>query len=135
MATMFPTVYGATGVIERPMPAENGEKPKRETWQDWWPNEPSDPEHLLTREEVLAQLGQEGFVVSEESLRHWQALGAVPYAVRQWHNGATRALYPQRMLTVLRTLRNLQADGKKMSEVREHLRNSFRHKFIIDAGF
>ena len=129
---LFP--HGASDVIGvLPRPAKTPTKPERETWQAWW-SETIDPSELLTREEVLSQLEQDGVIVSTEDLRNWQRIGAIPFAVRRWHDGAVRALYHPGMPTVIRMLRDLQAHGEKMAEIRATLRATFRDKtlpFII----
>jgi hypothetical protein len=120
--------YDANVASERKMTASTAKtpKPQHETWLDWRPDDNPDPSTLLTREELLEKLRIDGFVVSNNDLRNWQYHGVIPYAVRQWHDGAVRALYPEWLLTVIRALRTRQAEGRKMSEIRTDLRSTFR---------
>ncbi len=68
---------------------------QRRTWQEWSvpPDAPIEP--LLTTQGLLDALRGAGFDVPRRTLRHWQIIGRVPSPMRRWHNGATRALYPQ----------------------------------------
>lgn len=117
------------------MAAEAPTKPKRETWRDWLPEGAPDPDELLTRDELIEQLRGEGFVVDREDLRNWQSTGAIPYGVNRWDGTATRTFYAPWMLGVVRTLRVMQADGRKMAEIRVHLRDLFdRRRSASKAG-
>ena len=62
------------------------------TWRDFVPTYlPPPPPRLITRAELLAELAEAG--ISERTLRHWEKVGALPRAVRQWHDAAVQAVY------------------------------------------
>ncbi|MDP9364222.1 MAG: hypothetical protein M3Q10_08355 [Chloroflexota bacterium] len=105
------------------------------TWMDWaGPDEP-EPAELLTRDELIERLRDEGFVVDREDLRNWQSTGTIPYGINRWDGTATRTFYAPWMLAVVRTLRVMQADGRKMAEIRAHLRDLFdRRRSASKAG-
>ncbi len=71
------------------MPTEAPSKPKRETWRDWMSPEAPEPTELLSRDELVNQLRQEGIKVSAADLRNWQDDGIVPYGIRRWYQGIT----------------------------------------------
>jgi DNA-binding transcriptional MerR regulator len=48
----------------------------------------------LTRDQVVDALQTRGFDVSTRTLSFWQTRGWLPYPVRRYHDGATRAWYP-----------------------------------------
>lgn len=108
----------------------------KQTWRDWLPDGATEPDELLTRDELIEQLRGEGFVVDRDDFRNWQSSGAIPYGINRRHNGATRTLYPGWMLDVVRTLRAMQADGRKLAEIRAHLRDRFdrRRSAMMAAG-
>ena len=100
-------------------------KPRKTTWIDWLPEGTPEPDGLLTRDQLVDQLRGEGFVVDRDDLRNWQSTGAIPYGINRWRDGAVRTLYPAWMLDVVRTLRAEQANGRKLAEIRAHLRDVF----------
>ena len=109
----------------------------RETWLDWIPTEAAErarqaAEPLLTREELLAALRDPNVVaddpgVTARDLASWQAAGVIPYPIRRWHEGATRALYPRWMVDIVVTLRRQQAEGKHPRELGPLMRDHVRH--------
>ncbi|MDP9357791.1 MAG: MerR family transcriptional regulator [Chloroflexota bacterium] len=103
-------------------PTEIPTKAKREIWNDWLPGEPSPEAQLLTLPDLLQRLRDQGVKIHTHDIRHWQAEGVLPYPVKRWHNGATRALYPEEAVDVIRYLRQLQADGYSLAESRWRLR-------------
>lgn len=79
---------------------------RKETWRDWIPEgypEPADDE-LITREEMLDQLGSMGLDLPLGTLRHWEGIGILPAPIRRRHSGATRALYPPWMPHLVHSL-------------------------------
>ncbi len=104
---------------------ETSTKPKRETWRDWMPDGAPEPDELLTRDELLERLRGEGFVVSVDDLRNWQSTGTIPYGINRWRDGSVKTHYPRWMLDVVRTLRAMQSDGRKLAEIRSSLRDIF----------
>ena len=104
----------------------NGTRPKRKTWKDWMPEGTPEPEDLLTRDELIAELRRDGVAVGVEDLRNWQSAGTIPYGVRRWHDGATRVLYPRWMGQVVGWLRRLQDEGADLSEIGSRLLGTVR---------
>ncbi len=104
------------------MSTEAPTRPKRETWRDWMSPEAAEPTELLSRDELINQLRQEGVKVSAADLRNWQDDGIVPYGIRRWYQGATRTLYPSWMAHTIRELREMQAAGKALPEIKQSLR-------------
>jgi DNA-binding transcriptional MerR regulator len=131
--------HGATSANGRAMPAETTrhvsssgtlavettETAKKETWQDWWPEETVAPEALLTRQEVVDRLRSEGVDVTVFDLTNWEKRGITPRPTRQRTGRTTHAMYHPQELDVIRTLRELQAEGKPLSEIRPELRGRF----------
>ncbi len=110
------------------MATEGASKPKRETWRDWMSPEATEPTELLSRDELVNQLRQEGIKVSAADLRNWQDDGIVPYGIRRWYQGATRTLYPPWMADTIRELRELQAAGKALPQIKQDLRIAARQR-------
>ncbi len=98
------------------------ERPKRETWQDWIPPVRQDPRPLLTRAQVVERLSAEGVQVAAADLRYWEYEGILPRAVRQRHEGATRAVYPTWFPDLVHHLRTLQSGGHELREIAQILR-------------
>jgi hypothetical protein len=104
------------------MSAKNQTKPEKETWRSWWPEEPADPEHLLTLEQLVARALEEGIVVSEALIRNRQHLGLLPRGVPYRVGRALQMRYPERYLDLLRDAEALQADGWRRAEIGPRLR-------------
>src|SRR5215218_2300035 len=51
---------------------------KRETWADWWPGHETDPDQLLTRQELADRAATEGIAVSAQEISNWQRAGILP---------------------------------------------------------
>jgi len=121
----IPHVYGAIpGASGGPVSASSVERAKKETWADWLPPDAPAPTELMTRDELLTRLREEGLAVSRDNLRDWQSAGVTPYGINRWHEGATRTLYASWVVNVIRTLRAMQADGHKLPEIRDALRRT-----------
>ncbi len=58
------------------------------TWLELLPDLAEVP--TITREELLTEFAALPF--TERTLRHWEAVGALPWPIRKWHDGATRTL-------------------------------------------
>lgn len=101
--------------------------PPNETWRGWLPDEiPSpDDDELITRDQLLAIVNDQGIKISVSDLRYWERLGVVPRPVRKWHNGATRALYPTQMITAIKEVRRLQRHGLSLGEIGPRVRDRF----------
>jgi len=103
-------------------------KTPRETWRDWELPGTAEPDELVTRDAIIAALRREHLTVTPDNFRDWQSAGVIPYGVNRWHDGAVRTLYPGWMLTVIRTVHELRAQGWKMPEVRDRVRAVFRDR-------
>ncbi len=92
----------------------------RKKWRDYEPPDAPPRKCLLTREQLLEHLawwwGLEP-PVKESNLRFWEYHGILPAAVRQSHHGATRAVYPLWMSTLVATLRLYQSGGRRLDEL------------------
>ncbi len=98
----------------------------RETWRDWLPPGADVPAELLTREQILERLRRWRVEATEADLRYWEYEGILPRPVRQWHKGATRAVYPSWFPILVRQLRRLQREGLNLGEIAVRLRNHAR---------
>lgn len=96
----------------------------RQAWRDWLPAEAAEPapDDLLTRDELIARLKDEGIQVSAYDLGNWQRAGAIPHGLRRWHDGAPAVLYPPGMVEVVRRVRDLQAQGHKLRHIGPQIR-------------
>ena len=101
-------------------------KPARETWRDWLPPDAPEPE-LLTREQLVARLREAGIDADVSDLRYWEYHGILPRPVRQRHDGATRAVYPDWFVWLVGLLREYQGrDNKSLQEIGPALRFAAR---------
>lgn len=125
MASALAPVYDSTealglvmaGTITRPRP--------RDTWEDWLPDDAPDPGEYLTRDELAERLTAMGADVGADDFRHWEAVGALPKTVRRWHDGATRAVYPDWFIPLVIGLRELQATKMSLADIGPALRDAF----------
>jgi hypothetical protein len=126
--TMTLPVYGAVvDTMGRRMPADPDEAPEQETWRDWLPSDESDetdPSELLTREDVIAEVQRRGQGLTVNELRYLEAQGVLPRPVRQWHQGAVRALYPPWICTLIEWVRNYQRNRYPLDQIREWARRA-----------
>ncbi len=114
------------------MPTDAPAKPKQETWRDWMPEGAKEPEELLTREEIAARLADLGIVVKPRELIYWHTAGVLPYPVKRRHAGATRALYPDWYVPLIRELLTLKREGYKLPEIAGRLRTHARLMLAYD---
>ncbi len=84
------------------------EKAKRETWRDWLLAGSVDPAEVLTRDDLVTRLQDRGVQVTTDDFRYWERIGVLPRAIRQRHDGATRAVYPDWFVPLVIRLRTLQ---------------------------
>ncbi len=95
----------------------------RETWWNWFPNERI--EDGITLDEFLDELAGAGIPqVTADRLASWQKVGVIPFPIRRWHNGATRALFPRRAISVIAELVLLQGAGYSLQEIGPRLRGA-----------
>ncbi len=114
--------------------ARKNSRTKRETWRDWLPPGAPDPTPLRTRAQVLANLAALEVIphVSARDLGYWESEGVLPGAVKQWHEGAVRAVYPDWFLTLVLELRALQQDGYTLTQIAMKLRSPLRIQLTRD---
>ncbi|MDP9362898.1 MAG: hypothetical protein M3Q10_01485 [Chloroflexota bacterium] len=108
---------------------------RRETWRDWRSADAPEPEQLYTRDELLELLARMGIDATESDLRYWEYGGVLPRAVRQWHDGAVRAVYPDDVAYWVKELRRLQRyEGLSLEEIAPRLRAHARLMSAHDRG-
>ena len=110
------------------MPADTA---KKETWQDWWPEETVAPEELLTRQAVVDRLRGEGVDVTVFDLTNWEKRHITPRPTRRRVGRTTQAMYHPRELDVIRTLRALQDQGLPLSQIGPELRGRFPRRHTV----
>jgi hypothetical protein len=78
-------------------PPKTKPRDHRLTWRDWIPAEPGwfgpTDEELITRDELLDRVQELGVKIHPRTLQILENQGLVPRPIRQWHEGAVRALY------------------------------------------
>ncbi len=92
-------------------------KGKRETWRNWLVKDTPEPKKLLTRDELVERLAHMGVDASAGDLQFWEGSGVLPRAVRQWYNGAVRAVYPDWYPYLVQEVRRLQAEGYTLRQI------------------
>lgn len=91
----------------------------RETWKDWFDD--ADQVEHVTLDELFQEFPLDG--VTADKVRYWQKADVIPQAVKMWHQGATRALYPATYaFMVLAELQILQKRGYTLAQIRDRLR-------------
>jgi DNA-binding transcriptional MerR regulator len=107
-------------------------KPKPETWLDWMPEGSTEPEHLLTRDEVVDLLSKRHVAgtepISAGDLRYWESIGVLPHPIRRWRDGAPRALYHPFAWLLAREVRMKQRAGFALDEIRPQIRALARNR-------
>lgn len=122
MSASLAAVYGPALVPRPPMATETPAKGTRETWRDWMPEGSPEPADLMTREAFLARLNGVGVDAVEGDLRFWEYHGVLPRAIRRWHDGASRVLYPRWMIMAVALLRDFQDLGFSLRDIAPRLR-------------
>jgi len=103
----------------------------KETWWSWFPNERI--EDGITLDEFLDELAGAGIPqVTAGRLASWQKIGVIPFPIRRWHNGATRALFPRRAISVIAELALLQGIGYSLQEIGPRLRGAAALTYYTD---
>jgi len=98
-------------------------KTNQETWRDWMPvseitGERAEIGDLFTRDEILQELEKRGIAINPETFRSWEKYGLLPRAVRQWHNGAVRAVYPSWIVRTASITRSLLDKGWSRDQIK-----------------
>lgn len=121
MPTATAAVYGADGGALGPTMT----RPKREDWTDWWPDEPTDPDQLLTRQQLVERAQAEGIDVTAQDIANWILRGHLPAGRLVRSGRALQARFPARYVDLLRATRAMQASGFKLNEVGPRLRRHY----------
>jgi len=92
------------------------------TWIDWMP--PGAPTGaVLSHDELLAELRDQGIDLAAATLEHWRRNGVLPRPVRRRHDGATRPVYPSWFVPAIKHLRDLQRAGRSLEEIAPVMRS------------
>lgn len=83
---------------------------------------------LLSLEEVLQQAEQLGLEVSERTFRYYAVLGLLPRPLKRPNTDARVHYYQPDILDRLSQIRNLQAQGHSLKQVKKHLEASGQSK-------
>ncbi len=95
----------------------------RERWIDWFPN--ATP--TLTIEDLVARTRDLGIEpVSTTTVRAWQRDRLLPLPARRREGTRTFAVYPAVALAVIERVRNLQAAGLTLEQIRPVIRGAVR---------
>jgi len=94
----------------------------KETWRDWMPEGAPEPERLLSRDELVDRLGYYHVEADATDLRFWEQKGILPRPVRQRRDGAMRTTYPEWVISLVQRIRQLQAEGFSLEQIRPRLR-------------
>lgn len=107
---------------------------EQDTWVDPpWSDDGALPERVLTREQLVERARANGAEVTARDLIYWETEGVLPRAVKRWHDGATRALYPPWATYFVVTLRRLQRDELPLRAIAEELRRPHHLAIARDA--
>jgi len=109
---------GSETITEEPA----GRAATKETWRDWMPEGAAEPERLLSRDELVARLGYYHIEADATDLRFWEQRGILPRPVRQRRDGAMRTTYPEWALLLVQRIRQLQAEGFSLAQIRPRIR-------------
>ncbi len=98
-------------------------KTNGQTWRDLLPEEARDipAADLFTRAQLSEALARVNIKVSPEDLRYWEREGILPRGVRQWHDGASRSVYPGWYANLIFHLRKLQQRGYTLEQIRRRI--------------
>ncbi len=99
----------------------------RAAWKRLLPSDSPEmaPERRISRDELIARLRDEGLSVTAFDLGNWQAAGVVPFGISRWDGRVTRTFYPPIMVDIVRSVRALQANGRKLAEIGPLLQEHF----------
>jgi hypothetical protein len=101
------------------MLTETTGRARHETWEEWGGPEPA---RLFTRDELVTHLTELGVEADGDTVRFWEGSAVVPRSIKRWHDGATRALYPDWFAPLVIGLRELQDAGLALAEIGPVLR-------------
>lgn len=132
LADLAPAI--AAGIATVMTPTEPATKGGTETWKDWLPADAAEPAELITRDELIARLAAMGAEVNTANLRYWEYVGIVPRAVKRWHDGAVRAVYPAWMGYLVFALRDRQEVGLTLPQIARWIRGNFDRFVATNAA-
>jgi len=104
----------------------------RESWADWAEANERPYSPVLTRAELLGRLARMGFDVSAPALRAWERDGLLPQPTKQWHEGATRAVYPGQAVASILLFLGLKREGYRLRQIGERVRASLHPHRVPD---
>lgn len=93
-----------------------------QSWRDFMPSDSPMPE-VLSRDELLEALRDRGIEISPYTLEHYRRNGVLPRPVRQRHGGVTQPVYPVWFIPAIEHLKQLQAEGKSLEEIKPWMRS------------
>ncbi len=102
------------------MTARAPTKPKPATWLDLMPAGFPLPE-LLSHDQLLERLQERGVDLSSSALEYYRNRHILPRPVRRWHEGRTQPTYARWLVPVIETLKDMQARGMSLDEIRDKL--------------
>lgn len=88
---------------------------------------------LLTLEEVLQRCEQQGLEVSERTFRYYSVLGLLPRPTKRPTGDARIHYYEPEVLERLAQIRNLQAEGHSLKQVKKLLEVSLDRPSLVRA--
>lgn len=91
------------------------------TWVEWMPDDAPEPQ-LLSHEELLKAVGERGIDITQYTLDHYRRIGVLPRPVRRRYRGVTQAVYPAWYIGAIAHLKQLQAEGKSLEEIKPWMR-------------
>jgi len=94
----------------------------KQTWRDWMPEGTPEPKGLLSRDELVDRLRYYRIEADATDLRFWEQRGILPRPVRQRRDGAIRTTYPEWVISLVRRIRQLQAEGFSLEQIRPRIR-------------
>ena len=123
------------------MPMET--KPKRETWASWLIGAGVDADAAeelaardpLTRDQVIAELSRRGIRMTRADFLNLQGDGHLPYGRRTWVHGQQTTVAPAWAVDVIQHMRQLQDQGRRLSEIAPKLRRFALERFAPELGY
>ena len=101
----------------------------KKTWRDWMPPGTPEPARLLTRDELAAKAAYYNIDVDVRDLRFWAKTGVLPYPVMRHHGGTMKGFYPERILYLIRLIRQFQSEGLTLDQIAPRIRQSAHNMF------
>jgi DNA-binding transcriptional MerR regulator len=115
---------GLAAVLSQDMKREIHERlaelQRRQTWLDGLPDylREMPVDAMYTRAEVLGSLQDRSVDVNEITLVYWEKAGILPRPIRRHRDNAVRALYPPWAVDAIQHVRELQAKGRTLDQIK-----------------